>query len=322
MMNIDCVNSSGAAVAPSCEEARVSGFLSVRGVMGMVFSALRYRYFIIAGIFPYSLGWAAAFGATGRADWLVGVLGLSGVVFISLGIEGMNEYFDAKLGGDRAFASIRRIRLWWHLPLGLGGFAGALAVGVCLSAMRGWAIMAFAIGGGVIALSYLMPPVHLSHRGGGEAAIAVGYGPGLTLGAFYLQTGQWSWHVALLSLVPALVMFAMALANEVPDYHGDRLVGKRNLIVRLGRRGGVVLSAAAMALCFGLIGLGVLLRVFPLGLSLCMLLIPVVFFSIRHGLKYCEQPNSYIRVIRTMILMFMAINTVAILSYIIGPGVK
>ncbi|KKL99052.1 hypothetical protein LCGC14_1818310, partial [marine sediment metagenome] len=146
-------------------------------------------------------------------------------------------------GGDRVFSLSGRVRVWWHLPMGVGGFALALGIAVFLVTLRGWPVLAFAACGGAIALSYLMPPMSFSYRGLGETVIAIGYGPGLTLGGFYLQTGELSWSAALASTVPALAVFAMALANEVPDWHGDRLVGKRNLIVRIGRRRAAVLYA-------------------------------------------------------------------------------
>ena len=37
---------------------------------------------------------------------------------------------------------------------------------------------------------------------------------------------------------------ALAVVNAIPDFHQDRLVGKRNLVVRLGRRRAVWLYLA------------------------------------------------------------------------------
>ena len=246
----ECFNSGTPSVLPVIGEQHYPPTRPAsEGLVACIAKTVRYRFFIIAGVFPYALGCAAA----GEVNWLTGILGLVAVVLVGLGIEGMNEYFDSRIGGDRVFATASRTGAWWHLPLGLGSFAAASVLAVCLAVMQGWGILAFALIGGAVALSYLMPPIRLSHRGLGEAAIAIGYGPGLTLGGFYLQTGQLSWHVAVLSLVPGLAMFAMALANEVPDYHGDRLVGKMNLIVRAGRRKGVILCGIVMTLWFGLI---------------------------------------------------------------------
>ncbi len=284
-------------------------------VLFSIARVIRYRFFIIAGILPYLLGGAYAFSVTGAMNWLVAALGLAGVVSIGLGIEGMNEYFDSRIGGDRVFASANRERIWWHLPLGVGSFTIALIVAVSLVAFRGWPILVFAACGGAMALSYLMPPIHFSYRGLGETVIAVSYGPGLTLGGFYLQTGRLSLAALVVSLVPGLLMFAMALANEVPDYFGDRLVGKKNLIVRLGARNGVVLYGVVMAFWFVLLVLGLILKIFPLAIGLCFLLLPVVLGNVRYGLKHYDTPALYVRVVRRTILIFIAIHIVTVTSY-------
>ena len=72
-----------------------------------------------------------------------------------------------------------------------------------------------------------------------------------------------------------------------------------------------------MAVWFALIALGLLLGVFPLPLALCFLLIPVAWQNVRYGLKYCQTPVLYVRVIRTMILIFVMANTLAILGFVL-----
>ena len=288
------------------------------GLGGLFLSAakrIRYRFFLTAGIFPYALGAVVASRVTGEMNWSLLGLGLAGVIFLSFGIEGINEHFDSVRGGDRVFASPRRRRIWWHLPLGISGFALALAVALYLVSLRGWAVLALSLGGGALACSYLVPPLHFSYRGLGETVIAIGYGPGLTLGSSYLQAGRVTWSAVLASAVPGLGMFAMALANEIPDYYGDRLVGKRNLIVRVGPRRGVILYGLALAVWFAVMAGGVLLGGFPKALGLCFVLIPLAVMSVRCALKHSTSPASYARVIRTTILLFVVTNSLAIISY-------
>ncbi|MDK1032265.1 MAG: prenyltransferase [Planctomycetia bacterium] len=288
------------------------------GAFRAVAGALRYRFFLVAGIFPYLLGAAAAYGLEGAIDWWLLSAGLAGVVFVSIGIEGMNEYFDSRIGGDRVFASAQRQGARWHLPVGLCGFALALAVGLYLATVRGWPVMGFALLGGAAALSYLLPPVHLSYRGFGEAVIAVAYGLGLTLGSFYLQTGGFSWQCALAGMVPALLMFAMALANEIPDYYGDRLVGKRNLIVRVGQRRGVLLYALGLGACICVITAGLLLGAFGWPLVVAVLaLVPLAWVLVRSAVRSCESALRFSRVIRGTIVLYIFVNVVAIWSYLV-----
>ena len=122
--------------------------------------------------------------------------------------------------------------------IGVAAFAGALAVGVYLTVRGGWPILAFALLGGAAAIFYEAPPIRWSYRGLGETVIALSYGPWMVLGSLYLHTGAVSWGAFLASLVPALLIMALAVVNAIPDFHQDRLVGKRNLVVRLGRAAG------------------------------------------------------------------------------------
>lgn len=287
------------------------------GLFNIIAGMLRYRFFLVAGVFPYLLGTAVAYSVTGTIDWWLLAVGLGGIVFVSMGIEGMNEYFDSKIGGDRVFASPHRTPVRWHLPVGLTGFALALAAAICLTILQGWIILGFALIGGAAALSYLIPPVHLSYRGFGETVIALAYGVGLTLGSFYLQAGRLTWQCGAAALIPTLLMFAMALANEVPDYYGDRLVGKRNLIVRLGQRRGVLLYGLVLVLCFFVMATGLITGTFGPLLAVSFLLLPLVWWNLRSGLQHFETPVRFCRVIGRTILLYIIVNVVAISSYLI-----
>ena len=103
----------------------------------------------------------------------------------------------------------------------------------------------FAVLGGMAAIFYEAPPIRWCYRGLGETVIALSYGPWMVLGSLYLHTRALSWHAFAASLVPGLLIMSLAVVNAIPDYHQDLLVGKRNLVVRLGRAGGVVLYLVA-----------------------------------------------------------------------------
>ena len=81
--------------------------------------------------------------------------------------------------------------------------------------------------------------------------IALSYGPWMVLGSLYLHTRALSWGAFWASLVPGFLIMSLAVVNAIPDYHQDLLVGKRNLVVRLGRARGVWLylglAAAGLA---------------------------------------------------------------------------
>ena len=268
----------------------------------MVLSLVRYRFFLYAGLLPYLLGAAWAYAMAGAFDAAVFWSGLGGVVLAVVGVESFNEYFDSQMGTDRVFNPEDLPPMsGWVFWLGIAAFAGALAVGIYLTYRGGWPILAFAVLGGLAAIFYVAPPIRWAYRGMGEAVIALSYGPWMVLGSLYLHTGTLSWGALWASLVPGLLIMALAVVNAIPDYHQDRLVGKRNLVVRLGRRRGAWLYLALAAAGLSVAAIGVVARVFPVACLAALLAVPLLIQSGRIGLRTYESPRQFVPAIRAVV---------------------
>jgi 1,4-dihydroxy-2-naphthoate octaprenyltransferase len=272
----------------------------------LVLSLVRYRFFLYAGLLPYLLGAAWAYAMAGAFDAAVFWSGLGGVVLAVVGVESFNEYFDSQMGTDRVFNPEDLPPMsQWVLWLGVAAFAGAFAVGIYLTYRGGWPIFAFALAGGLAAIFYVAPPIRWAYRGLGETVIALSYGPWMVLGSFYLHTGTLSWGALWASLVPGLLIMALAVVNAIPDYHQDRLVGKRNLVVRLGRRRGVRLYLALAAAGLVVAALGVAAGVFPVACLAALLATPLLVQSARVGVRTYESPRQFVPAIRAVVACYL-----------------
>jgi len=284
-----------------------------------VVSLVRYRFFLYAGLLPYLLGAAWANAVEGRFAATAFWSGLVGVVLAVIGVEAFNEYFDAREGTDRVFnpADLPPISVvvFW---IGVAAFAGALAVGIYLTVRGGWPILAFALLGGAAAIFYEAPPIRWSYRGLGEAVIALSYGPWMVLGSLYLHTDDISLGALLASLVPGCLIMALAIANAIPDFHQDRLVGKRNLVVRLGRHRGVVLYLALAAAGLAVVPVGVATRTFAPACLLALLAVPLLVSSARLALDTYEQPRRFVAAIRRLVACYVAGVVLFILGVLAG----
>jgi 1,4-dihydroxy-2-naphthoate octaprenyltransferase len=280
--------------------------LSVSHRLLRVLSLVRYRFFLYAGLLPYLLGAAWAYRMTGTLDAAVFFSGLGGVVLAVIGVEAFNEYFDARMGTDRVFnpEDLPPMSVW-VLILGIVGFAGALAVGVYLTERAGWPILAFAVLGGLAAVFYVAPPIRWAYRGLGETVIALSYGPWMVLGSLYLFAHSLAWGAFWASLIPGLLIMSLAVVNAIPDFHQDRLVGKRNLVVRLGRRGGVWLYLSLAAAAFALIGAGVWQRAFPPTALVALLAVPLLVRSAQGAVKTYEKPRLFVPAIRRIVTCYV-----------------
>jgi 1,4-dihydroxy-2-naphthoate octaprenyltransferase len=275
-----------------------------------VASLVRYRFFLYAGLLPYLLGaaWARAIERTFDAP--VFWSGLAGVVLAVVGVEAFNEYFDSRMGTDRVFnpddlPPMSDAVMW----LGVAAFAGALAVGVYLAVRGGWPILAFALLGGAAAIFYVAPPIRWAYRGLGETVIALSYGPWMVLGSLYLHTHSWSWAALAASLVPGFLIMALAVVNAIPDFHQDRLVGKRNLVVRLGRRRAVTLYVGLAGAALGVVAAGVVAGFFPAGCLAALLALPLLVASWRRAQSTFENPRQFVPAIRSIVRCYVVAVT-------------
>jgi 1,4-dihydroxy-2-naphthoate octaprenyltransferase len=284
-----------------------------------VFGMVRYRFFLYAGLLPYLLGAAWAFSIGGTFDAPLFWSGLGGVILSVIGVEAFNEYFDARMGTDRVFDSrdippIAKAVFW----IGTAAFTAALAVGVYLAARIGWPILAFALAGGMAAIFYEAPPIRWSYRGLGELAIALSYGPWMVLGSLYLHSHDASWAALAASLVPACFIMSLAVVNAIPDFHQDRLVGKRNLVVRLGREHAVRLYLALAAAGLLVIVAGVMGGVFPAAALAALVATPFIVSSARCALKTHSTPRLFLPAMRAMVLAYLVATGVFTVAILVG----
>jgi len=276
--------------------------LSLGHRLTRVFTLVRYRFFLFAGLLPYLLGAAWASGMAGTFNVAMFWSGLGGVVLAVIGVEAYNEYFDARMGTDRVFnphdvPPVTDAVFW----IGTAAFAAALAVGVYLTARVGWPVLAFALLGGAAAIFYEAPPIRWSYRGLGEAVIALAYGPWMVLGSLYLHSRDISWSALLASLVPGLLIMALAVVNAIPDFHQDRLVGKRNLVVRLGRKRAVWLYLTLAAIGLSVVAAGVMLGALPAACLAALLALPLLIASGRCAVRTFETPRQFVPAMRHMV---------------------
>jgi 1,4-dihydroxy-2-naphthoate octaprenyltransferase len=269
-----------------------------------VVTLIRYRFFLYAGLLPYLLGAAWAYASAG-VDAAMFWSGLGGVVLAVIGVEAFNEYFDARMGTDRVFnpADLPPISdaVFW---CGVLAFAGAFAVGTYISVRIGWPILAFALLGGLAGIFYEAPPIRWSYRGLGELVIGLAYGPWMVLGSLYLNTHALSWEAFAASLVPGLSIMSLAVVNAIPDYHQDLLVGKRNLVVRLGRAKAVVLYLVLAGAALAIVAAGVVIGIFPADCTLALLALLPLVASGRSARSSFTTPRRFLPAVRYLVTYY------------------
>lgn len=275
--------------------------------MERIISIIRYRFFLFAGIFPYLLGQAIAFNTNRFLNWHYFWLGFLGIFLVLAGVELFNEYFDTKEGGDRIFLKEKHNAPNYFFILGLFMFFLAFFIGLYFTLQVGWPILLFSFLGFLGAYFYVGPPIRWAYRGWGETVIALCYGPFMVLGSYYLQTKRIDFIPIFASLICGLSLFCLALLNEIPDYYQDRLVGKRNLVVKLGKQNAIRFLSLALACLFLLLAVGAAMRQIPLLALVSFFFLPWIIKSLAKVKMNYDNPKSFISAINANVVIYLVI---------------
>jgi 1,4-dihydroxy-2-naphthoate octaprenyltransferase len=186
----------------------------------------------------------------------------------------------------------------------------AIGIGIFLGIQRG-AFILFLLGFGFFcAYFYTAPPIRFGYRGVGELAQLVCFGPGIGIGAYYVQAQRISWEAFWGTLPFGIMLFSMITINEIPDYLEDRRGGKMNLVARFGREGGVRLFTMSLLLAYAVILIGVMLESIPVLGLISLLTLPIAFKTISVLRSHYQEP---IRMAPANLGMICAHNFTAIL---------
>ena len=192
---------------------------------------------LVAGIVPVLVGTAAA----GRlsAPRFAGSLVVA--VFMQIGVNFANDYFDAVKGVDTSERlGPRRLTSSGLIPPDamrnamVAAFLVAVVAGLGLSAAAGWELTAVGAVSVVAALGYSGGPYPYGSRGLGEVFVFIFFGVVATVGSAYVQIEQIP-RLALWASVPVgFLASAILVANNLRDIPTDYRTSKRTLAVILG----------------------------------------------------------------------------------------
>jgi len=112
--------------------------------------------------------------------------------------------------------------------------------------------------------------------------------------------------------VPAFFIMALAVVNAIPDFHQDRLVGKRNLVVRLGRERAVHLYLGLALAGLAVVIAGAIAGIFPRGTLVALLALPFVATSAHSAFRTFSKPKAFLPAMRAMVVAYLVVTALFI----------
>lgn len=237
--------------------------------------ALR-AHFLPATIAPVLIGTSVAWFDSGRFHPAVFILALIGGIFVHLGANLSNDYFDARSEADalnvdrNALSGGSRVIQDGLIPAGqiLAAALSFLAAGALIGMylvfrLQSPALLGIGVLGVFCAYFYTADPLRLGYRGLAEILNGISFGPIITLGAYLVQTGTVSAAAAAASVPPGVLLATLLMINEFPDHDADLSVGKRTIVVSLGKKKALGVYHAAMFFPFAWVPAFVIAGLFP-----------------------------------------------------------
>jgi 1,4-dihydroxy-2-naphthoate octaprenyltransferase len=294
------------------------------------FTALR-AHFLTATVAPVLIGTAAAWYTSGSFSWSAFVLALVGCVLVHLGANMSNDYFDyrsetdvlnkggsAYSGGSRVIQDglipARQILAAAIVCFVLGAFIGIWLV----VSLRNIPLLLIGIVGLFCAYFYTGAPLRLGYKGWAEVLNGLSFGPVIALGAYTVQAPLWSTPALLASIPPGVLLAALLMINEFPDYDADAAAGKKTFVVRLGKKRASLVYQITALFPFLWVLILVIVGVFPLWSLLSLLTLPLALRAGAVLRGHLGNGGPLLQANKDTFLLHLAFNLLLALGLFLG----
>jgi len=244
--------------------------------------------FLTATVIPVALGSIIAWHDTGNFMWIRFLLTMLGAILIHAGTNLANDYFDHLSGCDAAnstptpFSGGSRVIQDGLIAPRQILFASAISfivgsgIGLYLNYLSGRnVVLVLGVVGVFLGIFYTAKPLRIGYGSLGELAVGVGFGPLMVMGAYYVQARALPFKVFLASIPLGILIALVLFINEFPDYHADKAVNKRTLVVTLGKKKALVLYHGLLTLTYVIIASLIISESLPLACLAVLLSLPL-----------------------------------------------
>lgn len=294
----------------------------------LIFLATRVP-FLTATFVPILLG-AMVARNDGFSAWWFFLLCLLGGSAIHLGLNVANDVSDATSGADFANANPTMfsggsrmiqyglVSLQTMKMVSLACYAVGIGIGLYLTATRGIELLWIGIAGVFLSIFYTAPPFKLVHRGMGEIAVALGFGPIMVLGTYFVIAQRLTFEAFYASLPVAIFIMLVLYVNQVPDRPADEKAGKRTIVVRLPKDAIVKGYAASVVVAFALIVIGAVTGIMPIWTLLALATVPLTLKVHKALTSHYESPYELMDGMGKNIMLHLFSGLALVIGYMLA----
>jgi 1,4-dihydroxy-2-naphthoate polyprenyltransferase len=159
--------------------------------------------------------------------------------------------------------------------------------------------------------------LRLVHRGLGEICVALGFGPIMVLGTYFVVAERLNGEALYASLPVAILIMLVLYVNQVPDRPADERAGKRTIVVRLGKDAIVSGYAFFATTAFVLIAVGALTDLMPVWTLIALAPAPLAFKVYQALRSHYESPYELMDAMGKNIMLHLFTGLLLIAGYVV-----
>jgi 1,4-dihydroxy-2-naphthoate octaprenyltransferase len=251
------------------------------------------------------------------------LLALIGLLLAHISVNTLNDYFDYKSGidlevrrtpfsGGSGILSAGLLSPASVGRLGLVCFLLAVPIGIYFVIVRGWLLLPILVAG---ALCVLLYTTHLTRWGLGEIACGLGLGILPILGAYFVQSGTYTWQAVIAAIPSGILLHNALLLNEFPDAEADKKAGKKTFPIVMGGKKASLLYSMLIIAMYLWIAVWSIVGFMPVFALLGLLTLPLGVKAIKGARQYSEA-SKLVPALRANLMVVIGTQALLAIGYI------
>lgn len=281
-------------------------------------------HFLILSVVLIFLGTSIAWH-DGYFRLLYCLLALVGLLLLHISVNTLNDYFDyisgidletkrtpfsggsgILLAGLLAPASVQRF--------GLICFLLAIPIGIYFIILRGWLLVPILVIGTFCVLLY---NTRLAKWRIGEFAAGLGLGTLPILGAYFVQSGTYTWGAVIASVPSGILVHNLLFLNEFPDVEADEKGGRQTIPITMGKKKASLLYSTLTIAMYVWIIVWSIAGVMPIFALLGLLTLPLAVKAIKGALNY-DKESQLLPALGANVMVVLGTQALLAVGYIIA----
>ncbi|MEO8666421.1 MAG: 1,4-dihydroxy-2-naphthoate octaprenyltransferase [Ignavibacteria bacterium] len=255
---------------------------------------------------------------------------LVGCILVQVGTNLINDIFDFEKGIDKEDKSIG-IPHGGSMVISMGlvsmkqmktaAFVSLLLaslIGVYLYTQAGVWILYLALFGLLSAIFYTAKPLALKYKALGDLQVIISFGLGMTLGAYIVQTKQFSYLPLVFSIPIGLLIDAILHSNNIRDINFDGKFGVKTLPILVGEKVSIKLFYVMVLGAYLALIIFVALKMLPWFALLALITLPLALKIVKMSDGFPADGQARFEYGTKHIMMTAQLNMMFGLTLVLG----